>query len=116
MKVYIATSFRNRELARQVRAWVESQGHESTARWIDTHLEEMDLMTPEDQAQEALSDLTDISGSDLVLLVTLGEPSSTGGMHFEAGYAYALGKDITVLGPDTNIFHALLAEVTVWPA
>jgi nucleoside 2-deoxyribosyltransferase len=106
LKLYIATSFRNREQARIMRDLLQGFGHVITSRWIDTHLEEIDVLTPARQGQEALEDLEDVAAADGVVFVNNTDiPSTSGGMHVEMGYALALGKPVYIVGPRTSVFH-----------
>lgn len=103
MRVYIAAPFIQREAAKAARYLIQKKGHVSIARWIDTHLEEGDLLTPETKAQEALEDIQDILQSDAVLI--LDDFPCSMGRHFEMGFAYGMGIPIYVVGRPWHIFH-----------
>lgn len=52
--------------------------------------------------------MIDVSKADLVAVFT--EPASTsGGLHFEHGYATALDKPVTIVGPICSLFQAWTA-------
>lgn len=64
---------------------------------------------PADPALAALAaerNVHDIDRADVLVLMTTGEPAR-GGRHFEAGYAYASGKAVLVVGVAEHAFHWL---------
>jgi nucleoside 2-deoxyribosyltransferase len=52
----------------------------------------------------ANEDQLDIDRSDAVVVFNL-YPSTTGGMHWETGYAHGTGKPVYLVGPKTSVFH-----------
>ncbi len=106
MRIYIAASFANRERARDIRFDLSLLGIQSTATWIDTHLTEMEALTPERKGREALDDFYDIERSHGLLCIhDPAVPSTSGGYYFEMGYALAIGLPVWLLGPQTSVFH-----------
>lgn len=108
---YLAGPFNRREAIREVRTQLEATGAlVCTSRWIDTHAD--DVSSPNILRQEALSDLEDIRNAQWFILWNEG-PSTTGGMHFETGYAFALKKVVIVIGAPTSVFYHLTALIRV---
>jgi nucleoside 2-deoxyribosyltransferase len=104
MTVYIAAPFMRRAEARAARSVLAEHGIESTARWIDTHLEEG---IPDDVARnEALEDLLDVHRAEGFVLLHDGDLAKEGqGKHIEFGFALAKGKLVWLVGEPTSIFH-----------
>jgi nucleoside 2-deoxyribosyltransferase len=113
MKLYLAGRFSRLPELNEYRLQLQVEGIDVTSRWllgghewVGTPDEEIPL---ERLASFAQNDLDDINASDLIVCFT--EPARSGpargGRHFEAGYAYALGKPILVVGDVENIFYAL---------
>lgn len=106
MTIYLAASWSQRErMARLARTMFREFGIEVRARWLDV---EFAASLPADEVarQEARNDIEDIAAADAFVLLTDYE-SSTGGMHFETGYAYAIGKPVFIVGKRTMVFHHL---------
>lgn len=57
--------------------------------------------------ENATRDLREIKASQVLVILTKECESVPGGMHFEAGVAYALGHRVIVIGPAVNIFYLL---------
>ena len=113
LSVYLAARFSRRpELAGYADELAE-HGIEVTSRWLRGGHEwsgtDDDALPPEVGARFAQEDIEDIDRADVVVCFT--EPPrsgpSRGGRHVELGYAYALNKDIVVVGPIENVFCAL---------
>lgn len=102
MKLYIAAPFATRIATRKMAERIRAIGIEVTSRWLDE--DESLPYTDERQSQCAADDIEDIRSADEFLLVS-STPSSTGGKHFETGYAWAIGKPVTIWGPRENVFH-----------
>jgi nucleoside 2-deoxyribosyltransferase len=114
MKIYIASSYKNYkevlELAEKLRAigvtplcaWASTE-HASTQIGKDLALSADNAVN----SNEASRDLAEIDEAAVVLLLSNGVPSVSGGMHFECGYAHGLGKQIYVLGKRSTVFHWL---------
>jgi nucleoside 2-deoxyribosyltransferase len=69
----------------------------------------MDLDPAVSYLRLAERDMDDIFNSHMFVIFTVDphEFIKRGGKHFEAGYAYALGIRICVVGPNENIFYSL---------
>lgn len=95
--VYIATRFANKPAARNLQRALIIKGVTPASTWV-TGL-------PDCTEREAAHiDLRDVERADTVVLLTVGCDVVPGGMHFEAGYAFALGKHIILVGPPVHIF------------
>jgi nucleoside 2-deoxyribosyltransferase len=101
MNIYVAASWASREYARNVTNALHSNGIECTNGWMDREGE-----TPDEYRNCALADLNEVCASDGLVLLNDTE-STGGGMHFEAGYAFARGKRVFVIGRRTGVFHYL---------
>ena len=103
MKIYLAHNFAAREWLPSVVAQITEAGHKCTAKWIwdDTHCGV--------STTAALADLSDIDASNcLVLFVDQYGPTPGKGKFVELGYAYAQGKQIVLVGEDTQtVFYTL---------
>lgn len=100
MKLYIASSWSNKEALKPVQDELERRGHTVTARWIKQH----DDIPAGDQAmkrQHAINDINDVEDAD-ALILWANTKSVTGGMFYEAGYANAAGKPIIVVEPTAS--------------
>ena len=63
---------------------------------------------------KATGDIAEIGECDVFVLFTDPHKSTdirSGGSHFEAGWAYGLGKKLVVVGPRENIFYYLFPSV-----
>jgi hypothetical protein len=106
MKFYFAASYTKKGSMRAARNVVEALGHEVTSRWIDGQVVMPDADSEKQCVEAALTALQDINECDTVVVFT-DKPSTTGGLHVELGYAYAIRKKIVVIGPIRNVFMAL---------
>jgi nucleoside 2-deoxyribosyltransferase len=89
---------------------LEAIGHTVTSSWLRGQDAQFDATLPPDKAaQWAQQDLADIAAAEVLLAFTEipESPHRRGGRHFEAGYAYALGKPIIVIGPTEHAFYCL---------
>lgn len=110
--IYIAARFVRQEEMRQYRDELVRMGFFVTSRWLDGHKipegiseAEMNRM----RIRLAQEDLEDVARADTVLLFTEAiqheVKGGRGGRHFEAGYGFAMGKKLTIIGPTENIFY-----------
>jgi nucleoside 2-deoxyribosyltransferase len=87
---------------------LSAKGYSASLRWLQAP----DCgATPEQLREEAITDLQDIEQCDLLVLCNDNvHLSTTGGMHYEAGFAHALGKRVIILGRRApgNPFHMLM--------
>lgn len=120
MKIYLAAAYERNEEMRGVRDVLEAMGHTVTARWVDQHEGEVpeaigaDSLAADPAAhyRYALIDLEDLREAETVISFT-GAPGR-GGHHTEFGAALALEKQLILVGPRENVFHAL-PEVQWFP-
>lgn len=122
MNAYLAARFsRLPELADHANE-LESFGIPVTSRWLRGGHEWVgtpDHHIPNDAlAKFAAEDLEDIDASEVVICFTETPRTgpSRGGRHWEAGYAYARGKRVIIVGETENIFYALpaITQVDSW--
>ncbi len=85
MRIYLAGSMGDRQRLAIMAKKVRRMGHEVTSRWHDECA--FFSMTNEDIAQ---NDIADIVKSDAVVVVQ--GASTSGGYHWEAGFAYGLAS------------------------
>lgn len=111
--VYLAARFSRLPELNGYRAILEAEGIDVTSRWLLGGHEWTG--TPDDEipidhlAGFAADDLADIDRADVVIAFTESPRSgpARGGRHFEAGYAYATGKPLIIVGHVENVFYAL---------
>lgn len=110
LSVYLAGSFADRPRLRGYRADLQSLGYSVSSSWLDTpdDLRDADL-SPDELRAYAEQDTTDIDRAHSLIVVT-DVPSTSGGMHWEAGYALGCGMAVYGVGPKTNIFHHLIPD------
>lgn len=97
MKIYIAASMDAIKRCQANATKIHNLGHGVTSRWIHEPPE----LAPQKCAR---IDVEDIHRSELVIFDNQME-STTGGMHFEIGYATALDMPVWLIGKRTCIFH-----------
>lgn len=99
-KVYLAASYlRRAEIDEDIARLYRVEGFDVVSRWHHTHLGQ----TP--SAIGAAEDLDDVDEADAVVVTTEEHGVyNTGGRHFETGYAWAMGKQIVLVGPFEHIF------------
>ena len=109
MRIYVAGPYAKRLELQAVANRIAEEGHDVTSEWLWS----------DDRASEssktAAADLIDINTSDVFLAMTEPPESnySSGGRHFEAGWAYQLlvcgeaMKHLCFIGPRENVFYHL---------
>jgi nucleoside 2-deoxyribosyltransferase len=98
MKIYIASGFRlGKDAVQGITRKLVALGMACTQTWHEDSGEC-------DRAMIAARDLREIEAADALLLYSAGCEGSHGGVHFEAGYARALGKMFFVVGEPLHIF------------
>ncbi len=113
MRVYLAAQFARMPELGGYAVELEIAGIAATSRWLlggHEWVGTSDDDIPVDRlARFAQDDLADIEAADIIVCFTEspGSGPARGGRHFEAGYAYAAGKPIVVVGGIENIFYAL---------
>ncbi len=119
MRCYVGGPYSWREKIREFIVELETLGIESTTSWIYETAAlnaTLDQFTDEENQKTAEVDIEDIKRANVVVVFTidpLGPPKPRGGRHWETGYAYALGKEIVLVGPMENIF-SYLPEIKVF--
>lgn len=110
-KVYFAGPYGQREILLSRALEIEVESREAgvfldvTASWLQGEHEAQDGNAERDERDGwAQADRNDIRRSD-ALIQFIEVPSTSGGAHFEFGYADALGKHLFTCGPLTNVFH-----------
>jgi nucleoside 2-deoxyribosyltransferase len=113
LRIYLAASYNDKERIRLLSLQLEALGLIPVNHWQD----EPANVELKDWSKYANRDLQDIHRCD-VLVVLTDRPSTTGAYHFETGFAFALGKQVLVVGKRTNFFHHLphFNRVTDWKA
>jgi hypothetical protein len=110
VKIYLASRYYRHPQMREYRAALAAIGHEVTSHWIDVGGDGLTAAAlgpnPDAGIPHAERDLEDIRAADAVMVFT-GQPSTTGGMHVELGYALGLGRRAILVGPRENVFHCL---------
>lgn len=99
MKLYVASSFLNKENARTAMDMLENAGHTITSDWTKNVLEP----TVRDLAKESVKDLQGVKDADVFILLWPGRLGSAG----ELGAALALGKTAILVGGidrNTNVY------------
>jgi len=111
MNIYLAASWSQRKLMRDVYDHLASLDIGVTSHWIFS--DDPKGMGPDDVARDpdkaikgASRDLLDINTADLVAVFTYA-PSTTGGFHVEFGYALSRAKPVDIIGPSPNVFYSL---------
>ena len=101
---YLAARFSRREELRGYRDDLLQLGHHVTASWID-----LETQDPTRASACARQDIADIVAADCLIAFTEFDRSSwtCGGRHFEAGFAFAVGKRLMIIGPCENVFYSL---------
>lgn len=107
MTFYLAARWEDRETAKRIRSVIcAALGWKCSSRWLE---DEPEAKNDAEKALWARLDLDDIDKSDMLILLNpeKNHRSGTGGRHVEFGYAYANGKELTLIGGRENIFHWL---------
>lgn len=99
--IYIAAPYEMRDEAIRIKGLLEGLEYDVTSTWLTTLDEEGD--------KGARMDVHDVARADALLLLNPEEyrRSGTGGRHCEFMHAWTLGKQVTILGVRSNIFHHL---------
>lgn len=114
LKIYIAARFSRRHEANELAQKLKAHGHKITSRWV---LPDSDHVTPVGMSAQAadaererfaIEDCDDVKACNWCISL-MEEPRSNGrgGRHVEFGYALALGKRMTIIGPRETVFHHL---------
>lgn len=116
MKLYVAARYEDIRDARAIASALRGAGHEVLASWLrGDPANTYDAMTPTTKADEARRDLAEIDACAGFVKYQSDARTTTGGAHFETGYAVAKGKRVFVVGEAGNVFHHL-PDVAVFPS
>jgi nucleoside 2-deoxyribosyltransferase len=107
-RLYFAASFADGDVIRAVRDAAEARSgyyYEVTSSWLN----EPPIKAESEHADwekraRANEDQLDIDRSDAVVVFTDVE-STSGGLHWETGYAVGRGIPVYLVGPKRNVFH-----------
>jgi nucleoside 2-deoxyribosyltransferase len=119
MKIYIAACFGQQAEVREKADQLTQAKHVCTSSWRylkplgDGGSDAGGVKFASAYLQRALQDLRDLEASDLLVLLA-GQVSTTGGKHFEVGYAVASGKQVVIIGSPENVFHWMLPRFATW--
>lgn len=111
--VYVAARFDQRErLAKEVAEPLIAAGHIVTSSWLRLGEDSLPLGAADIEdnlelaAKHGLACRADVHRAEAVAVFT-DHSSSTGGYHVEVGLGMAWGRQLHIVGPRLNIFHAL---------
>ena len=114
MKIYLAARFSKRHKAHELGKYLCAMGHEIVSRWTLPDAEHVIPVGMSQQAADserrrfAMEDIEDIDSCDwMISLMEEPRNNGRGGRHVEFGYALALGKKLTIIGPKETVFHHL---------
>ena len=109
MRIYISGPWAKRSELGLFGALLNARGHTVTSEWLWDPFPET-----QDPWKAATGDLSDLFRADMFVAVTEPTPTphSSGGRHFEAGFAYGLHEEgaltyLVRIGPAENIFYTL---------
>ena len=102
MRVYLAASFSQKERIKLLTAQLQELGLVCTNEWQD----EPKSAPVESWPDFANRDRASVDRADILIVLT-DRQSTTGGYHWETGYAYGRGKIILIVGKRENFFHYL---------
>lgn len=100
MKIYVACH--DQKLAIDVAADLQVAGFEITAQWLTQPFGPSGSFDENTRRRFAMENYDDVRRSDALVLVA-GPDRYSGGKFMEAGFAYALGKHVLVLGRRENL-------------
>jgi nucleoside 2-deoxyribosyltransferase len=114
MNVYLAGRFHKRHVLHELGKFLEEHGHRVVSRWTLPNTDHVNPAGLSEQAADkerhrfAVEDIADIRHCDWMVSL-MDEPRSKGrgGRHVEFGYALALYKKLTIIGPRETVFHHL---------
>lgn len=111
--VYLASRSEDRDHIKIVARKLRNKNIAITSRWLRyggmVYQNVAKMSEAEAMRMVAVHDLSDIDDADIVIVFSPKNALKigTGGRHFEAGYAYATGKPLIVVGKRGNAFHYL---------
>lgn len=113
MTIYLAGVFETRARLRPIRDKLRARGYVVTSSWLDEPDGSTSAPPPEQASSFALRDLQEIEAADLLIVDTF-DVAPRGGREFEAGYAWALDREVWRVGPARSVFHHLLSAYATW--
>ena len=116
---YLAARYSRRAELAGYAAALTAAGHTITATWLDGTRETADGTADRvTQAGWAMQDLTEIGDCRRFLLFTTPGDTGRGGHMVELGIAITCGKQVTIIGPRSNIFTQLrtIRQYDTWQA
>jgi len=116
MHIYVAGTFTDRDRIKYFLPRIKEAGHHVTSTWFEESVSAYNGVPFEEwEASLAKKDLTELLGSELLILDTFSH-SSTGGKDVELGWALCAGIPVWIVGPIYSIFHRLATKhFTWWP-
>ena len=113
MRIYLAARHSRRWELNGYAKTLRDIGYTVTSRWLDGSHQSPDATEDEEalklKRQWAVEDMTDIDDAHVVIIFSE-EPRTEptrGGRHVETGYALSEEKELILVGPVENVFHAL---------
>jgi len=117
MRIYVASYYDTKERIKPFVAKLKDIGHVITSSWTEEpHETDEDVgLTDGLRKYYAWRDLEEVEDAELLLLDTF-DVNPRGGREFEAGYAFGLGLEVWLIGPERSIFHKYLrVRFESWP-
>jgi nucleoside 2-deoxyribosyltransferase len=120
--VYLASQYHEKAATQKCADDLKAAGLICTSTWLQERhapLSKLSALQTGQKIDYAEQDLADVRRANVFVVFSVKEdtPILRGGMVFETGYAFALGKPVIVCGPKQNIFHWLpsIRQVDTWP-
>jgi len=112
MKVYLAARYSRKDEIKEKKEELKTLGIECTSRWAEEEIEgsaQLDDVAESFLLSAAINDIEDIKKANCTVMFSVNPREATvrGGRHWEAGFAYGLGKPLIICGPQENVFHML---------
>ena len=102
MNFYIAASYPLKIQACFLAGKIRENGHKIASTWHDDWEQLID--DPEKWGEDCIRDFSGVRDCNHFVQLT-GDNQSKGGRHTELGIALALGKRISLIGPNEQVFH-----------
>lgn len=103
--VYLASPWKDRAKAKEIRDQFVEAGIRVNSRWLDSHHQDEEQVTVEELATEAMHDVEDVSTADILVVYN---SQLSEGKAVEFGIALTMCKGIVLIGKPTNVFHHLM--------
>lgn len=107
LRVYFASQSVTKDILREEKRYLESQGYVVQARWLDSPANDWRTMPKAEIQMWIDMDLADVRDADALVFWSMPHQHGwgAGGRHVEYGYALALNKPIVIVGQRENLFH-----------